>query len=326
MSRRYRALSSRSYPWSEMDPDRRNAVLLTAGIALVVVFAVALISYGYYKDRIAPNHETVLSLGSHKYDYSFLKRRVSAEVKDGKVDLSKENAVPTVLGGIEQEAVLREVAKRDGLTISDAEVMAKIAEKLGLPAKSTRNEIAPVLRIRLLRLGLSLSEYEDVVRAEVASVKIKDAIEASIPTQAEQVNVRLIQTSSQTAALQAKQRIEAGESFAVVAAALSQDEASKSTGGDVGLVPRGALPAEVEKVAFEIIGLSNVIETKNSFFLIQVLEKKTDIVGSNARELYTGTTLSRKMEEAREALGGSQPKLTNGQVQKIVRSLTVSGA
>jgi hypothetical protein len=324
LSRRNRARAGRSYPWSDMDPDRRNAVLLVGGIGVVVLFSLALIAYGYYNDKIAPNHEKVLHVGKHSYDYSFLKRRVKAGLSESKIDISKEDAIPSVLTDIEREAILREAAKRDGVAATEAELRAQIATNLQMTAEATRNQIAPALRARLLKNGLSLSEYEDIARAQVAETKIKAQIESSIPVQAEQVAVRLIATSAQSAAILAKQRIEAGESFAVVAASVSQDP-SKATAGDLGLVPHGALPADVDKVAFSITGLSDVIETKDAFYVIEVLGKEVSIVGGEARERLLSTGYTTKLSETRDAIG-SHPSLNTGQVRRILGGLSASRA
>lgn len=324
MSRRNRAPARRSYPWSDMDPDRRNAVLLVGGIGVVVLFSLALIAYGYYNDKIAPNHEKVLHVGNHSYDYSFLKRRVKADLSENKIDISKEEAIPGVLTDIEREAVLREAAKRDGVAATEAEIEAQIAKNLQMAPETSRNQVASVLRARLLKNGLSLSEYEDIVRAQVAETKIKEQIESSIPVQAEQVAVRLISTSAQSAAILAKQRIEAGESFAVVAASVSQD-ASKATAGDLGLVPHGALPPEVDKVAFSITGLSDVIETKDAFYLIEVLGKEVSVVGGEARERVLSTGYATKLSETRDAIG-SHVSLNIGQVRRILGDVSASRA
>ncbi len=324
MSRRIRAPARRSYPWSHVDPDRRNAVLLVGGIGLVVLFSLALIAYGYYNDKIAPNHEKVLRVGNHSYDFSFLKKRVKADLSENKIDVSKEDAIPTVLTNIEREAVLREAAKRDAVAATEAELKAQIAKNLQMEPEATRNQIAPALRARLLKNGLSLSEYEDIARAQIAETKIRSKIDSAIPAQTEQVAVRLIATSAQSAAILAKQRIEAGESFAVVAASVSQD-ASKASAGDLGFVPHGALPPEVDKVAFSINGLSEVIETKEAFYLIEVLGKEVAPVSSDARERVVNTTYATKLSETRDAIG-SQPSLNTGQVRRILGGLSASRA
>src|SRR4051812_11135766 len=108
-----------------MDPERRNTVLLVAGIAVVVVFALALIGYGYYKDKVVPNQEVVLRLGKDNWDFSELKRRVTAESRDNQIDISKDTAVPNVLADIEREGVLRATAARSGFPITENDVMSQ---------------------------------------------------------------------------------------------------------------------------------------------------------------------------------------------------------
>jgi hypothetical protein len=320
VSRRAGPPSRRSFPWNDVDPERRNAVLLIGGIAIVVILALGLIAYGYYNDRIAPKHEAVLALAGDDIDYSDLERRARAEDRDSKLDLTKETSIPELLSVMEREAVLREAARREGIVITDGEVMGQIATKLGMPSDSARNTIAPALRARLLRLGLSLDEYEDIVRAELAETKLKLKVEQSVPNEAEQVFLRVIETATQSGALQARQSIiQEGVSFAVAAAAASQHP-TKEQGGDLGFVPRGALPPEVEKVAFSSTGLSEVIETKTSFWLIEVVGKEFQAVGDTARRLYVENTLAAKITDTRNALQ-SEPRLRSGQVQRILRSI-----
>ncbi len=320
MSLRDRAPTHRAYPWSHMDPDRRNTVLLVSGIAVVVVFALALIGYGYYNDKIAPNHEIVLRTGNESFDFSFLKRRVTAGVRDNSVDLSKDTAVPSVLSDVEREAVLRQTAIKEGLQITDAEVMSQIATMLQMDPATKRNDIAPALRARLLKTGLSLSEFEDMARAAVAENEIKDDINKNIPAETEQVFVRQIVTSTQSKAIEAHDRVAGGEGFIQVVAALTEDDDSKKTGGDLGFVPRGALPPEVEKVAFNSMGLSDVIETKDAFYVIEVEAKEVQPVDDAAKDRVVKTTLATRLNDTRTAVG-THPALTTGQVRRILQTL-----
>lgn len=73
-------------------------------------------------------------------------------------------------------------------------------------------------------------------------------------------------------ALDAQSRIAGGESFEDVAGEVSQDTATAELGGDLGWLPRGQLPAEVEEVAFSlgIDELSDPIKTPSGYYLIFV--------------------------------------------------------
>ncbi len=111
-----------------------------------------------------------------------------------------------------------------------------------------------------------------------------------INTDEDQVNARhiLIRTNSQPSAeaiaaaeaaaletaSEARARIEGGEPFADVAMEVSQDVVTAESGGDLGWVPRGQLPAEVDEVAFSLgVGeLSDPIRTTSGYYIIYVAD------------------------------------------------------
>ena len=76
-------------------------------------------------------------------------------------------------------------------------------------------------------------------------------------------------------AQEARDRIEAGESFEDVAKEISQDTATAENGGDLGWLPRGQLPAEVEEQAFSLgVGeVSEPIQTASGIYLITVIDR-----------------------------------------------------
>jgi parvulin-like peptidyl-prolyl isomerase len=85
--------------------------------------------------------------------------------------------------------------------------------------------------------------------------------------------------ATETEKAAAKARIEAaralikgGEKFADVAKKVSEDPRTKDTGGDLGLFPRGVMPAEVETAAFSLPAnaLSEAISTPYGYHLLIV--------------------------------------------------------
>lgn len=73
-----------------------------------------------------------------------------------------------------------------------------------------------------------------------------------------------------------KKRIEAGEDFAFLAKAYSQDPGSAPEGGNLGFWGRGAMVPEYEAAALKLQPneLSEVVESAFGFHLIQLLEKR----------------------------------------------------
>lgn len=82
----------------------------------------------------------------------------------------------------------------------------------------------------------------------------------------------------------AKQRLENGEDFAVLAKVLSQDPASASQGGDLGLLGRGVLQQPFEDAAFALQQgeVSGPVETSFGIHLIKVTEVQGAVTKSFA--------------------------------------------
>ena len=324
MSRRVRALAGRSFPWTGLDPERRNSVLLIGGIGLVVLFALALIAYGYYDDRIAPKHATVLRVGERKFSYDYLERRAHANFVLG--ELSKSNlaqGIADTLTRVEREEVIRQTARNDGVTVTEEELDRLLHSRLRIGFETSREELAARYRSELLRLDLSLSEYRDIMLSELLEARIRTNLQKNVPPETSYVNLGLIRTRLLAEAQDAEQRLDEGEPFAAVAASVSIDS-SRDKGGDRGWTPKGSLPPKVEAAAFAFSqpGLSDVIEVEDGgFFIIEVRGRdlrKVDEAGSKQIVDYALQDMLRKTVDS----AGADFNLTAGQVQKIVAMLS----
>jgi len=82
--------------------------------------------------------------------------------------------------------------------------------------------------------------------------------------------IAVAETLALQMALDARSRIEGGEPFDDVAKEISQDTATAESGGDLGWLARGRLPAEVEEVAFSLgVGeLSDPIKTPSGYYIV----------------------------------------------------------
>jgi peptidyl-prolyl cis-trans isomerase D len=98
------------------------------------------------------------------------------------------------------------------------------------------------------------------------------------------------------------ERLSAGEDFAALATELSEDEATKASGGDLGWIPRGRMRPEFDEAAFAGAASSIVgpIETPDGVFLVRIEERRDavnksleDVRQELARELI-GTDLARQ--------------------------------
>lgn len=71
-------------------------------------------------------------------------------------------------------------------------------------------------------------------------------------------------------------KIKDGEDFAKLASEYSEDDASKINGGKIGLLPKGKLMPELDKIAFGLKPgeTSGVIETTYGYHILKVYERK----------------------------------------------------
>lgn len=98
--------------------------------------------------------------------------------------------------------------------------------------------------------------------------------------------------AARTKAIAARKRIVAGEAFAAVAREMSDDPGSSAKGGELGELTRGTVVKEFGDEAFTIAAgeVSNPVETRFGFHILQVEERKLDRL--------------RPLEECREEIQG----------------------
>jgi peptidyl-prolyl cis-trans isomerase SurA len=100
-----------------------------------------------------------------------------------------------------------------------------------------------------------------------------------------------------------RRRVLDGENFATLAILYSEDPGSASNGGELGFYGRGELYPEFEAVAFKLKDgeISDIVETKAGYHIIQMIERKGDFV--NVRHILLMARPSiLDLEEARMEL------------------------
>ena len=324
MSRRARAINPRFNLLTEMDPERRNALALVAGIGAIVVLALGLVVYGYYTDRIAPAHGTVLTVGDRDFDVALLERRAKADFTEGKIKLDSDEVlaigIRQTLFNIEREELVRQAALAGNVTVTAEEIDNAIKARLRVPVNSPRERFAAFLQSELLRLGLPLEEYLELTRATLLEDKLRAQFLTTVPLSGEHADLRLIQFLNREKAEEGKQRLAAGETPAAVAARLSV-HASRSTAGEIGWTPRGALPNKVDEVAFsQPFGLSDIIEEPEGFFMVETRAKEVRDLSDNAKSQVAEHSLTNLLQQTRDQVG-ADTKLTVGQLTRVARAI-----
>jgi peptidyl-prolyl cis-trans isomerase C len=187
-------------------------------------------------------------------------------------------------------------AKRQGLKINDSEVK----KRLDTIRASYQNKKA--FEDALKRSGMTNSVFEEKVRQGMMVEKlIEKEVRVSLTDnnleeyynkniekfkEPESVRIRYIyvkinpsesdgRKKAKERAKEAYSKINSGSDFAQIAQTYSNDM-SRIKGGDVGFVHRGAMPHDIEKVAFSLKTgqASEILETDTGFHIIKVEEKR----------------------------------------------------
>lgn len=121
---------------------------------------------------------------------------------------------------------------------------------------------------------LTIDDLCQQIRANVFSEAMMLRVTQELPTQVEQVHVAHILFAKKEDADAALVKLKAGADFASLAKQVSQDEATRDNGGDLGWFPRDVMPPEFEQAAFALKpgGFSGVVSTQLGLHIIKLLE------------------------------------------------------
>lgn len=120
---------------------------------------------------------------------------------------------------------------------------------------------------------ISEAEFRQIVKEQLLRKKVEDAITADLSHSQDQVWLRDILVSSEVTATQVTERLNKGEDFGKLANELSQDTATKGSGGDMGWLAKDSLDPAIATVAFQMkVGeISKPIKGQNGYYIVQLI-------------------------------------------------------
>jgi len=248
------------------------------------------------------NDEPVLASDVEEQLFMFL-QRAQARPDSAQVDTLRRQ----VLDQLIDEKLLIAEAKRQGISVSPAEVNKQVESAIGEAKQRLGGDAA--FAQQLARENTTEARLRDRYRADlerqmVADRLVKKVIPMKPVPQAEaeayyvankskfpkvpaQLRLSVIQLSPSpdSAALKAgrakiesvRKRLVAGEKFAKVAAETSEDPSSANSGGDLGYFRRGQMEPALEDAAFTLpIGkVSQPVRTPYGWHLVEPIERDT---------------------------------------------------
>ena len=190
---------------------------------------------------------------------------------------------------ISDEEVRSEINKRINYFESQLGSISKVENYFGKSIVEIKNELTEIVKGQFLaqRVQSSISNDISITPSEVRSFFRKLPAEEipEIPTKVELIQIIINPIISQAQKDKLRERLNVfrdrvynGEDFQMLATLYSDDPVSASKGGELGFVNRGDLVPEFERAAFRLRQgeISEVIESKFGFHIIQLIERRGD--------------------------------------------------
>ena len=195
------------------------------------------------------------------------------------IDLSIQGQ--TQLEEMVNETLLLQDAKSKGITVSDAEVDARLADirkKLGSDERVVRYLVDQEVTLAGLRDKIRVKIYVEKLlgdKAKVSDEEVKKAYDANKQVLAtpETVTLRMILTKTKERADQAIKRLDAKENFADVAKALSEHPYTAERGGQLDRpMQRSNLSPALAEVAFktEVGKYTQPVQTPDGYYILKI--------------------------------------------------------
>lgn len=177
----------------------------------------------------------------------------------------------SVLGGMVNEELERQLATAEGITVTAAEVEL---ERTSAMTNVLASGYYASWEDFLTAMGYTEASLDKQISTYLLYQKL--VVAHGGPAEAEQVHAaHILVTTAETATL-VLEKLDAGASFAELATEYSTDTGSAEQGGDLGWFPRGVMVTEFEDAAFALNPgeTSGLVETDYGYHIITVLGKE----------------------------------------------------
>jgi peptidyl-prolyl cis-trans isomerase SurA len=267
-----------------------------AGWLLVVGFAVPAFSQSTVIDEVAA------VVGNHIVKKSDIEKQYLQYISQGNTETGGLRCA--IIENLLLQKLLVQQATIDSVEVSDAQVESELDKRIRYFVKQIGSEQAlesyysePIAKIKedfrkMVKEQLLVQTMQSKITKEVSATpsdvrNFFNSIPADslpyISAELEVAHIMLKPHVSEQQKLAIRERLEeyrkkiqAGEDFSVYAALYSADRSTAKKGGELGFFERGDMVPEFEAAAFKLKPgeVSNVIETKYGFHLIQLIERR----------------------------------------------------
>lgn len=197
-----------------------------------------------------------------------------------------------------------------GKTLSEIKDELRKAKKDQLLQEQVRNNIMSGVEVTPAEVK---AFYRELPQDSIPMVSPEYELNQIVKRPPVSVNEKL---AAKDRLYQIRKRILAGESFGTMAVLYSEDPGTASKGGELGFVEKnGSLAPEFEATAFNLREgeISEVVETSFGFHIIQLIEKKDNMV--NCRHILLKAKVPiEALEKAQNQLDSVVKAIRNGEI------------
>ena len=226
-------------------------------------------------------------------------KRYGPDIPPGDRERIAADARKVLLDRLIDDLLLRQEAKRMGITVRDEEINSTIQENMKRRKMSMED-----LQQALVKEGSSYEKYREATRSDMIKMRImqreirprisvtneeiglfyqehRDEYEGKLRVRLQMIFLPVpvggdpaVKEQQSVKAQAILKRIRAGEPFEGLASEFAP--ASASTGGDIGYVEKGSLNPAIDEVAFGLKAgeMSDVIETPQGLYIIRALDRR----------------------------------------------------
>lgn len=278
---------------SRWDSERLKQRLLIWAGAAVAVILLAVLAVGFYTSSYSPPRRTVAQVDTEVIRLRDLvpAARILNSTVAGGAGIQAQQVFNLAVGN---EVLSRAIADLGIEPPNPGEIEAVIARLFEPAASDPDGELQGLGAVGQQRYDDFLTEtkvtdaqYRDFIAGDLARAKVTESFQALVAIEDEAVLLSWIVAPNSVDAQTARERIDAGEAFATVAAEVNIERAFSGATGEVGWVPRGAFPEFDETIFTAFPGtVFGPINSSLGFVLLQVNDgPRLETISERVREL-----------------------------------------
>lgn len=274
--------------------QKRVRLIIISAILVIIVAAVSVAGWSFYNAQVKPYHQAAIKFNNVTFNMRYFINTLG--IYYGNVSADKLSDYETYgdleieqfAGYVEQQIVRNETIKQGSLKFGvqiDHDVIKADLKKSDIPVTE---------------------EHIDILMAQ-------ELVEKQVPSTQPQVNVQAILLESENAALEAKARLQAGESFEQVSEDLSKIPQDKIVSGNLGWVTAREADYTVGSTKFgDMISAADVnvlsdplyddsVSKTYGYWVAKVVEKK-DATDTVSAEIHVNGILVGSEQEANDVI------------------------